>query len=187
MDASTLFSQAGATLLLTDDNETPIDGDTDTIETDQSALPHLAGQTVKVIRGTEYLGEFTVEADGSIAGIDAADGDFEAGLHFDMDAVLWPPEAQDDQRTMFSRRRLAHVAVRVKNSVVYTVGLLGRTLSNLRPAYDQGDDQGSAPPLRSEVRRFPMSGYEHEPCVQITRPLPQPLTVLSVAQEVSVT
>jgi len=188
MDASSLFSSSGTYLALTDDDGEPIvDDDGEPIITDEGALPHLAGQTVKVIRGTEYLGEFEVEADGSITGISASDGDFEAGLHFDAEPVLWPPEAQEDNRTMFSRRRIAHVAVRVKDSCVYTVGLLGRSQVNTRPAYDQTDELEEAPPLRSEVKRWPLAGYEHEPCIQITRPIPQPLTILSVAQEVVVT
>jgi hypothetical protein len=188
MDASTLFSSSGSYLPLTDDNGDAItDDDGNPILTDIGAMPHLAGQTVQVIRGTEYLGEFTVSADGSIPGIDAADGDFEAGLHFQYDAVLWPPEADGDQRAMFARRRLTHAAIRVQDSGVYTLGIEGRTQVNTRPAYDQGDDLEEAPPLRSEVKRYALSGYEYEPCVQIGRPIPTPLTVISVAQEVIVT
>jgi hypothetical protein len=70
---------------------------------------------------------------------------------------------------------------------VYSVGILGRTQVNTRPAYDQGDDIAAAPPLRSEVKRWALAGYEYEPCIQIKRPLPTPLTVLSVAQEVITT
>jgi hypothetical protein len=188
MDASSLFSSAGSYLTLTDDAEESITDDFGRpLQTDVAAMPHLAGTMVSVIRGNELLGNFTVGADGSIPGITSEDGDFEAGLHFEIDSVLWPPEAQDDQRTMFARRRIVHAAVRVDNSGVYTVGLLDSAQVNTRPAYDQGDDLEAAPPLRSEVKRFPLSGYQHEPCVQIKRPLPQALTVLSVAQEVNIT
>lgn len=188
MDASSLFSSAGSYLALIDDSGTALtDDNSDPILTDSAAMTHMIGETVKVIRGTEYLGEYVVGADGSIAGIDATDGDFEAGLHFDMDAVMWPPQPQDDQRSMFARRRASRVALRVEDSCVYTVGLLGRTQINTRPAYDQGDDIEAAPPLRSEVKRWALAGWEYEPCVQIGRPLPQPLTVLAVTQEVVVT
>jgi hypothetical protein len=188
MDASSLFSSAGSYLPLTDDAGDSIIADDGTaLLTDSAAMPHLAGETVSVIRGTEFLGLFTVNPDGSIPGIEAADGDFEAGLHYEMDAVKWPPEAQDDQRTMFARRRAARVAVRVQDSCVYSVGLLGRTSSQTRPAYDQGDDIEIAPPLRSEVKRFVIAGYEYEPCIQIKRPIPTPLTILSIAEEVVVT
>lgn len=188
MDASTLFSSSGSFLAMTDDaGDIMVDDAGNTMLTDAAAMPDFANQTVKVIRGTEYLGEFTVGADGSIPGIDAGDGDFEAGLHFDMDPVLWPPEVQDDSRTMFARRRIVHAAVRTENSSVYTLGIFGRSIVNTRPAYDQGDDLDSPPPLRTEVRRWPFSAYEYEPCLQFGRPNPTPLTVLSVAQEVSVT
>jgi hypothetical protein len=187
MDASSLFSSSGSFLAVTDDAGDPITGDSAEIDTDLGAMPHLAGETVKVIRGTEYLGEFLVSADGAIPGINAGDGDFEAGLHFDIDAVPWPPEVQDDSRTMFARRRIVHAAIRTEQSGVYSVGIYGRNIVNTRPAYDQGDDLNAAPPLRSEVRRWPMSGYMYEPSLQILRPLPVPLTILSIAQEVSVT
>lgn len=188
LDASALFTNSGGFAPLTDDaGDSIIDDAGDAILTDIGVLPHLAGETVKLIRGTEYLGEFTVAADGSIPGVSAADGAFEAGLHFDMAPVLWPPQPADDQRTMFARRRPPRVAVRVKDSCVYTVGLYGRTQVNTRPAYDQGDDVTSAPPIRSEVKRYVIAGYEYEPSVAIGRPLPQPLTILSVAHEVEVT
>lgn len=185
MDASTLFATASAGLYLTDESDDTIDGEDGPIGTDAAAVPHLANRTVKVIRGTEYLGEFTVSAEGTLSGIDAADGSFEAGLHFNMPATLWPPEAEGDGNIMFARRKIDHAAIRVKDSVSYTVGIEGRDLVNVRPSYDQGDDLEDAPPTRSEVKRWPMSGWLHEPCLQITRPLPQPLTVLGVAQEVS--
>lgn len=186
MDASSVWSSEGTFTALTDDAGDPITDDAgDAILTDFGALPHLAGQTVIVMRGTEYLGSFTVEPDGSIPGISSGDGDFEGGLHFDVDMTLWPPETQDDQRTMFSRRRIPYAAIRVQNSCVYTIGLLGRPIAFTRSAYDQGDDPESAPPLRNELKRAALTGYDYEPCLQVTRPLPQPLTVLSVAQEVS--
>lgn len=187
MDASSLFSDDGAFLSMVDDDETgPTNDDGVLLSTDTGALPHLAGETIKVIRGTEYLGEFMVGADGSIGDLGASTGDFEGGLHFDIDTVLWPPESVNDQRTMFQRRRIVAAAVRTQDSGPYTIGIYGRDLVNLRPAYDQGDDLSAAPPLRTEVKRWPLSGYEYEPSVQILRPIPQPLTILSVAQELSV-
>lgn len=187
MDASTLFSDAGSyESLLTDDGEELLTDAGEVLTTSIAAMPHLAGQTVKVIRGTQYLGEFTADALGVISGIDAADGDFECGLHFDINCVLWPPEPDKDVSAMFGRRRLNRVAVRVEESCVYTIGVEGRAMVNTRPAYDQGDDMTIAPPLRSELKRFLLTGWEHEPSVQILRPIPQPLTVLSVAEEVTV-
>lgn len=187
LDASTKFSDAGSyESLLTDDGEEYLTDAGEVLTTNYSAVPQLAGQTVKVIRGTQYLGEFTADATGAIVGIDAGDGDFEAGLHFDINAVLWPPEPDKDVSAMFGLRRQNRVAVRVKDSCVYTIGIEGRATVNTRPAYDQGDDITIAPPLRSELKRFLLTGWEHEPSAQILRPLPQPLTVLSVAEEVTV-
>lgn len=188
LDASSLFSSSSSyEALAFDDGEAFLLDSDEELLTDFGALPHLAGQTVKLIRGTEYLGEFEVGDDGAISGVDAEDGDFEAGLHFDVDAVLWPPRHEWDQRTLFGRRRIPRVAVRVQDSCVYTVGIEGKGNAQMRAAYDQGDDMSEAPPQRSEVRRFVLTGNDYEPCVQITRPLPQPLTVLSVSQEITVT
>ncbi len=39
--------------------------------------------------------------------------------------------------------------------------------------------------LRSEVKRYVLTGYEDEPSVQIKRPLPVPLCVLGVKQEIA--
>lgn len=191
MDASSLFSASGAFLSMTDDSGTgPTDDDGDLLSTDTGALPQLAGQTVKIIRGSEYLGEFMVGADGSISDLTESSGDFEGGLHFDVDCVLWPPEPQQafqiDQRIMFTRRRITHAAVRTLDTGVYSIGIYGRSVVQVRSAYDMGDDLDSAPPLRSAVKRWALSGYDYEPAVEILRPIPVPLTVLSVAQEVSI-
>lgn len=185
LDASTLFTDAGSHVsLLFDDGSEWMGDDGSMIVADERATPQWAGQTVAVIQGTQYLGTFTVDATGAISGL-SVDGAFEAGLHFDINAVLWPPEAKGDTSQFFGRRRNNRVAVRVKDSCVYTVGIEGRTRLQTRPAYDQGDDITIAPPLRTELKRFVLTGYEHEPAIQILRPLPQPLTVISVVTQVT--
>ena len=191
LDASNLFEDAGGYLeIITDEGDALVTDLGEVIVTDNPAMPQLAGQTVRVIRTVEgycpeYLGEFEVDADGVIQGIAADDGGFEAGVHFDMDVVLWPGENEQDKSPMFSKRRVNRCAVRVKKSGSYKIGILDRDVVNTRPTYDQGDDISAPPPLRSEVKRWVLTGYEDEPSVQITRPLPVPLCVLGVKQEVA--
>lgn len=182
LDASSFFF-SGGTLPVETDSGVLVDDNGASILTDGAALPQFANQTVHVIRGTEYMGEFAVQADGTIPDLMDADGQFEGGLHFEFDMVLWPPEPAEDRSVMFARRRINRAAVRVKETGVYSIQVYGRDVVQTRSAYDQGEDITAPPPLRSEVKRWIMSGYDYEPSIQIRRPLPTPVCVLGVKQE----
>lgn len=186
LDASVLFSDAESDVPLEDDAGDGLLLDTGVALLAESlSFAHLAGETVQVINGTYNLGAFDVGDDGVLdIGTDAA-GAFEAGYHFMMDAVLWPPEAEHDQRPMFARRRISRVAIRTQDSGVFAVGLQDSGKTYERAAYDQGDDFDAQPPLRSEVWRRTLPNWTHEPCVEITRPIPHPVHILSVTSEVA--
>lgn len=191
LDCSSTFDNPDGALPLVDGAGDPITGGLGEIETGTFALTQLAGQSVHVIGITDgfapnYLGEHLVGADGSLSDVEATDGtSFEAGLHFTFDAIMWPAEPERDQSPMFGRRRIPRVAVRTKESGVYGIGVFGRARVQIRASYDQGDDIGLPPPLRTEVKRYIVPGWEYEPCIEITRPIPHPVEILSVAREVA--
>lgn len=185
MDASVLFSEVGSATIDDDTGSTILDDTGAALTGGNVTLGYLAGETVYAIDGTNYLGTFTVGTDGSIDLGSVTAGDLEVGYHFTMDSVLWTPEPESDPRPQFDRRRVTRAAIRVQSTGVYAVGIYGSGKSYLRSAYDQGDDFDEHPPLRSETKRFDLPGWSHEPRVQITRPIPHPVHILSVAQEVA--
>lgn len=183
MDASSRFTDfSGYFSLLADDGSEILADDGSEIITGYPVVPHLVGQTVHITLGTQYLGEFDVISPGVIEGLEET-GDYEIGLHYEMDAICWPAEPGGfDTSPGFKKRKAARVAVKTHNTGVFAVGIEGRD-GKLRPAYDTRDDLEEEPPLRSEVWRKTFLGWSHEPCVQITRPIPSPVTILSVAVE----
>lgn len=192
MDCGTFFTAASGALGFGLGSGDTLDlGGGDMLLMGSSSIPQLAGQSVQVVSGTEFLGTFTVGGDGIIAGNDAPDSTFEAGFHFDIDVQPWTPEPptsaiQATSSATGKRRRIVHVGVQVKDSGVYTVGVAGAPSVATRAAYDQGDNLDAAPPLRSEFKRFTTGGgWQYAPNIQITRPNPTPLTVLSTITEVA--
>lgn len=184
LDASATFSSSDASAQLACDDGV-LACDDGILTMDGAVFAHLANTEVHVIRETEYMGTFQVDTTGILTDFDAGDGDFEVGFHFDFLATRWPAEPEEDESPMFGRRRAVSVAVRTLESGSYSIGLESRTRVQTRPVYDQGEDWDVAPPLRSEVRRFNIPGWEHEPCIQITRPIPVPLQILSLAERVA--
>lgn len=213
LDCSVAFGDSGAsTDMATGGGDDWVSGGGDQIITATGiALEELAGATVAVNVGTTYLGTFPVAADGTITGLDTSqfanlvdgvgdeivtgggdematgggDEDFEAGFHFQIDARLWPPEPEGDQRPSFASRHIGRVAVRVQDTQSFAFGIDYQNMPVTIPVYLPLDDQTAAPPLRSDVFRRSFAGWNNEPSVQITRPIPQPVEVLSVAQEVA--
>lgn len=185
LDASVLLSDLSSAPIQDSAGAGLLDDTGDALLGGNAAVFYLAGETVAALNGTEYLGTFAVGVDGSVDLGGVTEGDFEIGFHFDMDAVLWTPEPEGDERPQFDRQRIARASVRTQDTGVFALGIAETGKSYLRPAYDQGDNFDAAPPLRSEVRRFNLPGWQFEPCVEITRPVPHPVHILSVAQEVA--
>lgn len=212
LDCSVAFGEAGASSsIVTGGGEGLVSGGGEQIVTAVGiALEDLAGETVAVNIDTAYLGTFVVADDGTIPDLDSAlfatistgggdawaagsgdvivsgasGGNFEAGFHFDMDAVLWPPEPEGDQRPSFAKRHIGRVDVRVQDTQSFAFGIEDQSPVTI-PVFLPLDDTAAEPPLRSQNFRRAFMGWLDEPSVQITRPIPQPVHVLSVAQEVA--
>lgn len=146
----------------------------------------FANDTAQVVSGTSCYGPFAVANDGAISGLPVTPDDtFFAGWHFDVIADLWTPEPQEVSDTILARKRITRASVRTLNTGVFAVGIVGRT-PQTRGTYDMGEDLDSPPPLRSEVWRRNFAGWEFEPCLEITRPVPHPVEILAVEQEITV-
>lgn len=213
LDCSVAFGDIGAASeMVTGGGDEFVSGGGDPIITAAGiALEELAGAVVAVNIGTAYLGTFSVASDGTISGLDGAlfsnlisgggdamvtgggdqlgtgagAEDFEAGFQFPIDATLWPPEPEGDQRPSFASRHIGRVAVRVQDTQSFAFGLDYQAMPVTIPVFLPLDDPTAPPPLRSDVFRRSFAGWNDEPSVQITRPIPQPVEVLSVAQEVA--
>lgn len=178
LDASSAFSTPTGNLPIeTLDGKylTTVDGSY--LVTLNSAIPQLAGQTVHLVNGTAYLGEFTVDASGFISGLDDEIGEYEAGFNYLPEYTPFPPSGDF---AAGRKTRIVRFWVHVLNSTSYTVE--GQRV----PSYVIGEDTSALPPQRTEARFFKFLGRSNKHEIDITQPDPGPLTILGVSMEVRV-
>jgi hypothetical protein len=109
-----------------------------------------------------------------------------------------PPGGQDVHQRML-RRQVAQMCVYFINSTgflfqkLYAEPLrpggpaLGDPMNNRRvPAYNQGDDPTQPAPLREGTEFWRPSGSDYDPRNAIIKDVPGPMTILEIAQEVTV-
>lgn len=153
----------------------------------QGPLWFLAGQTVSLMIGDRDLGDRVVDGNGYLTAL-SPDDDFTpaalvCGFAWETRVTPFVPTAPEGQsaRQGLRRRRIARAAVTVVSSVTNY-----EFMSRYVGPYRWGDDQGAAPPRRTETRTFIGLGRDFDPERPLVRTRPGPFTLAEITMEVSV-
>lgn len=143
-----------------------------------TGFTHLANETVHVVSGTLYLGEFAVNGSGEIT-IDTERTTITAGLNYDVEVIPVPPELNFGTGTMLGEpKRLPAITLLLDSTV--SIAVNGRPL-NLRKVTD---DLSLDPSPFTGSKVFRSLGWSRDPTITITRPAPLSMTLLGIIMEV---
>ncbi|NWG46269.1 MAG: hypothetical protein HXY25_06945 [Alphaproteobacteria bacterium] len=148
--------------------------------TTETGIADLIGETVSIVDGSVYWGEYTVDANGKIPGIRGLTGAFQAGYEFDWQVWLWPPDMSDYDIPRGRPFRITRAYVHIVNSTRYCVN--GQDVAG----YREGSELGSPPPLRSETRKFRLPKWGDNQYVRVESAGPSPFELTGVGMEVVV-
>ncbi|MBN9438255.1 hypothetical protein [Bosea sp. (in: a-proteobacteria)] len=146
------------------------------------------GSVITVMKGSQHLGTFTKQADGSLAqdGITRISADqaatMKGGYPFSVEVEPFVPHADPgiSQRQRMRRRRLLQVAATVQRTQAISVA------GKLIPAYNADDNMELAPPLRNETYRHRPLGRDFDPRWSVEQVIPGEMTILELTTEVTV-
>jgi len=129
--------------------------------------------------GYWYLGTDTV-ASGQVVTSETFD-DVQVGMPFTWTIQPMPVEPQYDERRpmMLHPKRINRVLIPVKDGLVFAVN--GRDVL----MHKVDDDFSVQPVLRTEVREVRDLGYQREATIEVTGPVPLPITILGLTMEVA--
>ena len=144
-----------------------------------TGLSHLEAETVDMRSGYWYLGTDTV-ASGQVVTSETFD-DVQVGMPFTWTIQPMPVEPQYDERRpmMLHPKRINRVLIPVKDGLVFAVN--GRDVL----MHKVDDDFSVQPVLRTEVREVRDLGYQREATIEVTGPVPLPITILGLTMEVA--
>jgi hypothetical protein len=157
-----------------------VNGETLTVTT-LAALP-FAGATVRCYSGGYDLGDFAVAGDGTIGGSENFPPNAFAGFNFEARVLMWPQEFIESERAGLLKARVVQGSVSVQSTGLFQIRANKNTRT--RGGYAFGDDVSLAPPLRTEVVRFPVTGVRDHPEIEVIKPGPTQFSVLAITQEV---
>ena len=142
----------------------------------------FAGQTVRVYAGNYDLGDKAVDGSAMIAGSEDFPEGAYAGFNFQTRVLVWPQEFIESERAGLLKARVVGGSVSVQSTGLFQI----RANKGIRTrgGYAFGDDLSIAPPLRTEVVRFPVTGVRDHPEIEIIKPGPTAFSVLAITQEV---
>lgn len=178
VDCATAVTQAG--VLTVNGADLDVNGGTLSVEA-LAALP-FAGATVRCYAGGWDLGDHEVAVDGTIAGSDDFPSGALAGFNFETRILCWPQEFIDSERAGLLKARVVQGSVSVQSTGLFQIRANKNTRT--RGGYAFGDDLEEAPPLRTEVVRFPVTGVRDHPEIEIIKPGPTQFSVLAITQEI---
>jgi hypothetical protein len=160
--------------------ELTVNGTTLSVST-VAQLP-FANQTVRVYAGGYDLGDKAVDGTAMIPGsVDFPEGAY-AGFNFETRVLVWPQEFIESERAGLLKARVVQGSVSVQSTGLFQIRANKHTRT--RGGYAFGDDLSIAPPLRTEVVRFPVTGVRDHPEIEIIKPGPTAFSVLAITQEI---
>lgn len=141
----------------------------------ETAVPLYAGHTVGVWSGENKIGEFEVDGDGLLVGVDDSFGAVTVGLDFTVTVEGVPPV--DSERGLRPNYKITRADV----DVIHSVGFKG---NGRDPSGWQGGIGGPTA-ASTGVRRFRPLGRGKYPTFTITQEVGGPLEVRSITLEVT--
>lgn len=148
---------------------------------------HLNGQTVYVHVDGLPVGDFTVTNNQIDLGDESYTAEAEVGLKMVPRIVLHPYKWRGEAPPTMSRMRLFAALLRVERTGGLAVGIHGQSI---KPLSFQNYDSGTFDPTLSEIlfsgekRVKGLSGWDGEPCLEITQIDPVPFLLRSVLYQI---
>lgn len=141
-----------------------------------TAVPEYAGHTVGVWDGASKLGEFAVDDDGLLVGVDDSFSAVQVGLDFPVTVETMPPV--DGERGLRPNYKITRVDV----DCIGSVGFKG---NGRDPSGWSGATIGGAVEPQTGVRRFRPLGRSKYPTFTITQDVGGPLEIRTITMEVT--
>ena len=149
-----------------------------------TGLNHLEGKTVQVVGDNNFIKEVTVSSNKITT--DAYYNTLIAGLKFTSTLQPMPINPSIKNGEAQSRvKAITKVIVRFINTKGANVGEAGKQLTNF-PVVNTSDKAGQQIALTNKSQRFFVgSDWERDKVVEVKQDLPYPMTVLSIASNIS--
>ena len=149
-----------------------------------TGLNHLEGKTVQVVGDNNFVKEVTVSSNKITT--DAYYNNLIAGLKFTSTLQPMPINPAIKNGEAQSRvKAITKVIVRFINTKGASVGEAGKQLTNF-PVVNTSDKAGQQIALTNKSQRFFVgSDWERDKVVEVKQDLPYPMTVLSIASNIS--
>lgn len=170
-----------------------------------SSLWFLAGLSLLAMDGRNPLGTHTVDDTGALValvpGEDTSSSTYTLGGSWTATLEPFVPNQQEgeDRQQRLRRRRIATIAASFEDStgfyfVRYYAGPVGPNLPTLGSevnirriaAYNAGDNQDVAPPLRTDTETWHPPGRSYDPRAGIVKDVNGPLTITEIGLEATV-
>ena len=147
-----------------------------------TGFTHLAGETVSVVSGNQYLGTYAVATGGSAGNIVITDNNISsitAGINYTPTLKTMPVEsAQTGGQFNGDPKRINRVMVNIREALAISVE--GEYLRIRKVTDDLSENREK----QTGIKEFHLLGYSKTPQVTITQDDPLPLKLLGVGMEV---
>ena len=147
-----------------------------------SGFDHLAGETVSVVSGNQYLGEYAVATGGSVGQITITDSgitSITAGINYTPTLKTMPVESiQTNGQFNGDPKRINRVLLNIRETLAISVD--GKYLRIRKVTDDLSEDRT----VQTGIREFNLLGWSQTPQVTITQEDPLPMKLLGVGLEV---
>jgi hypothetical protein len=169
-------------VLVTDDSEELQTLAGEALLVQDGPLSHLAGETIRFWSADKYLGEYAVNADGTVTTPPAATGARQMGIGFTTTIEPWPRTYINDRYKGLRQARTIRVGVGVQNTVYYAFRRNGVT-SDFGP-YLSFEDVTQSPQRKDRDAKYSVLGKRDKPQVEVIRDQPGPFTLTRLTMEV---
>ena len=183
LDSAVSTSQASSVGTLTV-NGAPLTVNGETLIVQVPLQTHLAGRTVHYFDADNYVGTFTVNADGTVDGEPSPVVGRQIGLNFTAEAQVWPAENIEVPRAGIVPVRTTRLIVSMQDSLLFQVRCNAYTREV--GGYDFGAHLGTPPERQTRLYRVPVFGRRDHPDLAVIKHKPGPFRILSIGQEVQV-
>jgi len=143
-----------------------------------SGFSHLSGNTVSVTSDTYYLGEYAVAA-GSLTTPFAVNS-VQVGMNYSPSGETTPPVMDVGNGSITAEpRRISRVNVLLNSALAVSINGTDMIVRQVT------DDLSLAPAAKTSSELFFVLGYSRRPTVTFKQDIPLPLTIMSLALEVT--
>lgn len=147
------------------------------------AIETVFNKTVMHVAGTGwYAGTYEITS-GAVPEVSELPDDARVGFNFVSRVMVWPKILVQHPKAGILQARVIRAAFSVLDTDV--VDIRANSITQRFGGYAFGDDQSEPAPARTQSHRISIVGRRDHPEIEISKPLPGRMQILSVTQEVS--